>query len=210
MLTVALPTGRVLNEGIHLLDQLEMPTKGLTERGRELVIEEGPYRYILAKPMDVPLHVTYGVADLALLGSDVMWEIGAPLIELADTGKGKCRVVIAGPEFLAEKFIGHKSELMWLRVATKYPNIADRYFSSRGVQVEIIHMHGSIELAPRLGLSDCIMDIVQTGNTLRANHLKIFETVTPVSLRLAASIKSVQTKWQELSGLLDKLRAIRS
>ncbi|HPI98383.1 MAG TPA: ATP phosphoribosyltransferase [Synergistales bacterium] len=209
MITIALPTGRVLIEALDVLSRLDLPVSLLKSRGRELVIEDGPYRYILAKPMDVPLHVTYGAADLALVGSDVMWEMNAPLIELADTGRGKCRIVIAGPERMAKRFLGHESELMWLRIATKYPNIADRYFSSRGVQVEIIHMHGSIELAPMLGLSDCILDIVQTGSTLKANHLKIFENVTPVSLRLAGSVKSVQTKWEEISIILNKMESLR-
>ncbi len=208
MLTVALPTGRVMNEVIELLDSIGLPSARLKDRGRKLVLEDQNYRYILAKPMDVPLYVDHGVADLALVGSDVMWEAGASLIELIDTGMGKCRIVIAGPKELESRFIGHESELMWLKVATKYPNIADAHFSSRGVQVEIIHLHGSIELAPRLGLSDCIMDIVQTGSTLKANNLKVLANVTPVSLRLVASRKSSEFHWNEISDIVNRFRSI--
>lgn len=207
MLTVALPTGRVMNEAIDLLYKSGLPVKALEERGRKLVIEESGYRYILSKPMDVPLYVDYGVADLALAGSDVMLESGASLVELADTGVGKCRIVIAGPSSLEPRFVAHESELMWLKVATKYPRIADSHFASRGIQVEIIHLHGSIELAPKLGLSDCIMDIVQTGKTLKANSLKILENVAPVSLRLIASRKSAEFHWDEIENIVKLIKS---
>lgn len=208
MLTIALPTGRVLNDAIGFLDRIDLPTEKLKNKGRKLVLQDGCYRYILSKPMDVPLYVDHGVADLALVGSDVMWEVGASLVELVDTAMGKCRIAIAGPKELESRFIGHESELMWLKVATKYPNIADAHFSSRGVQVQIIHLHGSIELAPKLGLSDCIMDIVQTGSTLKANSLKVLENVASVSLRLVASRKSSEFNWNEISDIVHKIRAI--
>lgn len=208
MITIALPTGRVLTEALDLLSKIDLPVTLLKDRGRRLVIEEGKYRYILAKPMDVPLYVDHGVADLALAGSDVMWESGASLVELLDTHKGKCRIAIAGPPELESRFIGHESELMWLKVATKYPRIADSHFSSRGVQIEIIHLHGSIELAPKLGLSDCIMDIVQTGSTLKANNLKVLENVAPVSLRLVASRKSSEFNWQDIAEIVSRIRSL--
>ena len=195
MLTIALPTGRVFSDAAALVAASGLPCSGLESPGRKLVIEDGDFRYILAKPSDVPLYVGYGTADLAFAGSDVLLESAIPLVELLDTGKGKCRVVVAGPAHLKKRFQAHQSELMWLKVATKYPRIADGFFAARGAQVDIIHLHGSIELAPKLGLSDCILDIVQSGNTLRANNLEILEHVCGISLRLVASKKSVALNW---------------
>lgn len=129
MLTIALPTGRVMEEAVSLLREGGLPSGKLLAPGRELVIKEDDIRYILAKPMDVPLYVDRGVADLALVGSDVMWESGAKLVELLDTGMGRCSLVVAGPPEMRERFASHRSELMWLRVASKYPRIADEYFS---------------------------------------------------------------------------------
>ena len=206
MLTIALPTGRVLDEARDILEKTGLPVKKLKAIGRELIVEEDMVRYILAKPMDVPLYVDRGVADMGLVGSDVMWESGADLIELLDTGMGVCRLVVAGPPELKGRFGAHCSELMWLRVATKYPNIANTHFSRRGVQVEIVHLNGSIELAPKLGMTDCILDIVQTGTTLEANGLIPLETVGPVSLRLVASRKSASLRWDRIKPVIDSMR----
>ncbi|HOO87627.1 MAG TPA: ATP phosphoribosyltransferase [Synergistales bacterium] len=207
MLTIALPTGRVFSEAAELLMAAGLPASSLASPGRKLVFEEENFRYILAKPSDVPLYVSYGAADLAFAGGDVLQESALPLVEILDTGRGRCRVVVAGPASLAERFRGHASERMWLKVATKYPRIADNHFSSKGAQVDIIHLHGSIELAPKLGLSDCILDIVQTGSTLKANHLEVLEHVSDVSLRLVASKKSVALRWADIRAVS---RAIKS
>ena len=208
MLTIALPTGRVFSEAAELLMAAGLPASSLASPGRKLVFEEGNFRYILAKPSDVPLYVSYGAADLAFAGGDVLQESALPLVEILDTGRGRCRVVVAGPASLAERFRGHASERMWLKVATKYPRIADNHFSSKGAQVDIIHLHGSIELAPRLGLSDCILDIVQTGSTLRANSLEILEHVCDVSLRLVASRKSTAMRWKEIQSVMNKISSL--
>ncbi len=206
MFTIALPTGRVMEDALELLEETGLPVNNLQDCGRNLVVEEGDCRYILAKPMDVPLYAHYGIADLALAGSDVLWESGASLVELADTGRGKCRLAIAGPKELSDRFLGHESEIMGLRIATKYPRIADAHFSARGILIDIVHLHGSIELAPRLEMSDCILDIVQTGGTLRANRLSVIEEIAPVSLRLVASRKSAQLKWERISEIVRKIR----
>jgi ATP phosphoribosyltransferase len=209
MLSIALPTGRVLSEAQDLLASLGLPTAKLRKAGRSLVVHDGNCHYLLAKPMDVPLYAHYGIADLALVGSDVLAESASSLIELADTGRGRCRLVVAGPQALDSRFWGHESAIMGLRVATKYPRIADSHFASRGAQVRIISLNGSIELAPLLDLSDCILDIVQTGTTLEANGLVVLDEVAPVSLRLVASRRSAQLRWQEIAPLLEKLDAIR-
>lgn len=205
MLALALPTGRVHRDALALLTALELPMGKLEKGGRSLVIEEGDYRYLLAKPMDVPLYVHYGIADLALAGSDVLAESPSSLIELGDTGRGRCRLVVAGPQELSSRFWSHESAIMGLRVATKYPRIADGYFAARGVQVEIIQLNGSVELAPLLNLSECILDIVQTGTTLKANGLVVLDEVAPVSLRLVASRRSSQLHWREIEKILERL-----
>lgn len=205
MLTIALPTGRVFADAAGIIEASGLPCSGLSSPGRKLVIEDGDFRYILAKPSDVPLYVSYGTADLAFAGGDVLLESAMPVVELFDTGKGRCRVVVAGPKSLAPRFRGHASELMWLKVATKYPRIADGHFSTRGAQVDIIHLHGSIELAPKLGLSDCILDIVQTGGTLKANSLEVLEHVCDISLRLVASRKSTALRWDEVQSVAKKI-----
>ena len=204
MFTLCLPTGRVLEETIEVLEELDIPTGKLRDRGRALVIQDEGFRFLLAKPMDVPVYVHYGIADLALAGSDVIWESGASLVELRDTGRGVCRIVLAGPKKVAALFLGHESQLMGLRIATKYPRIAEEYFAERGIQVELVHLNGSIEMAPRLGLSDCIVDIVQTGSTLRANSLSVIAEIAPVSLRFVSSRKGLQLAWDAIEEIIGK------
>ena len=205
MLTIALPTGRVFSDAAEMIAGAGLPCDGLASPGRKLVIEAGEFRYILAKPSDVPLYVSYGTADLAFAGGDVLLESAMPVVELLDTGAGRCSVVVAGPRSQAERFRGPASELMGLKVATKYPRLAAGHFPARGVQVDLIHLHGSIELAPKLGLSDCILDIVQTGSTLRANSLEVLEHVCDVSLRLVASRKSTALRWKEVQSVMNKI-----
>ncbi|HOO63659.1 MAG TPA: ATP phosphoribosyltransferase [Synergistaceae bacterium] len=206
MLTVALPTGRVLEDALEVLDFLHIPTEILKNRGRKLILEDTSYRFILAKPMDVPLYVNRGIADLALAGSDVLLERKSSVVEIGDTRKGQCRLAIAGPREVAKRFESHESSMTGLRIATKYPRVAEEYFRSRGIQVELLHLHGSIELAPRLGLADCIVDIVQTGSTLKANGLVILEEICPVSLRLVASRKSAHLRWELFAPFVEAFR----
>lgn len=218
MLTFVLPTGRVLRDAIALIEAAGLPAGELSSIGRRLVLEDGGFRFILAKPMDVPMYIVAGTADLGLAGSDVLMETEAPLVDLADTGMGVCRMVLAAPRDVSiggcnvpERRPRNGREraggLPWIRVATKYPGIADRYFSSRGLQAEIIHLNGSVELAPRLGMSDCIVDIVQTGTTLAANGLVERATICPVSLRLVASKRSVVQRQREIRDIRDAMTA---
>jgi ATP phosphoribosyltransferase len=206
MLTVALPTGRVLEDAVEVLEFLGIPTELLKNRGRKLILEDSSWRFILAKPMDVPLYVNRGIADLALAGSDVLLERKSSVVEIADTGKGRCRLAIAGPREAAKRFESHESSRAGLRIATKYPRVAEAYFQSRGIQVDLLHLSGSIELAPRLGMADCIVDIVQTGSTLKANGLVVIEEICPVSLRLVASRKSVHLRWERFAPFLEAFR----
>lgn len=207
MLTVALPTGRSLDACIEIIDGAGLPSKNLKNAGRNLIIEEGNFRYLLTKPSDVPAMIYYNAADLALAGSDVIEESAIQLAELLDTGRGKCFMAIAGPRHIAEKFNGHVSRLMGLRVATKYARVAEKTFASWGAQIKILKLNGSIELAPALKLSDCIFDIVQTGNTLRANGLQIIKETAPVSLRLVAGSGSLQMRWKSMFGVVEAIGA---
>lgn len=213
MLTFALPTGRSFDACVEVLEGAGLPTQGLRAPGRNLVIEGGmdeagrKYRYLLGKPSDIPTLISQGVADLALVGSDVTGESGAELAELLDTERGKCYMAIAGPPALAARFNGHASGLMGLRVATKYDRTARGTFEAWGVQIRILYLHGSVELAPALGLADCIFDIVQTGGTLSANGLVVIKRTAEVSLRLVADPCALQLRWEDLRGALSALES---
>ena len=198
MLTIALPTGRSLDECVEILEGAGFPADRLKNAGRSLVIEEGGFRYLLSKPSDIPVIVHCGAADFALAGSDVIEEAGIALTELLDTGRGRCVMAVAGPAAMAEKFDGHISALMGLKVATKYTNVAERTFASWGVQIKLMKLNGSVELAPALGLSDCIFDIVQTGSTLRANGLTVIKETEAVSLRLVAGVGAMRMNWNSM------------
>jgi len=202
MLTFALPTGRSLQSCIEILAGAGLPVEKLKNPGRNLVIEDGIFRYLLSKPSDVPAMAHYGAADLAIAGSDVIAESGISLAEILDTGRGKCFMAVAGPAEFAAKFDGNTCGLMGIKVATRYARIAERTFDSWGVQIKILKLNGSVELAPALGLSDCIFDIVQTGNTLRANGLTVIKETESVSLRLVSGQGSVQLRWRLISGVV--------
>mgnify|MGYP001305633065 FL=1 len=149
--------------------------------------------------------VHYGAADLAIAGNDVVEESGISLVELLDTGHGKCVMAVAGTRAIAEKFNGNTCSLMGLKVATKYARIAENTFGSWGVQIKILRLNGSVELAPALGLSDCIFDIVQTGNTIKANGLTVIKETAPVSLRLLAGQGSVRLRWRSMFGVVNAI-----
>jgi len=202
MLTFALPTGRSLQSCIEILAGAGLPVEKLKNPGRNLVIADGIFRYLLSKPSDVPAMAHYGAADLAIAGSDVIAESGISLAEILDTGRGKCFMAVAGPAEFAAKFDGNTCGLMGIKVATRYARIAERTFDSWGVQIKILKLNGSVELAPALGLSDCIFDIVQTGNTLRANGLTVIKETESVSLRLVSGQGSVQLRWRLISGVV--------
>lgn len=205
MLTFALPTGRTLDDAVEILGGAGLPVEKLKNAGRNLVIEDGDYRYLLSKPSDVPAMVYYGAADLALAGSDVIEESGIAISELLDTGRGRCVMAVAGPAEMAGKFQGDVCGLMGLKVATKYTHVAEKTFASWGVQIKLLKLNGSVEIAPALGLSDCIFDIVQTGKTLKANGLVVIKETAPVSLRLIAGTGAAQINWKSMSGVADAI-----
>lgn len=202
MLNVALPKGRL---GDKVYGLLAGAGYGCTENyneTRKLVVEnpEAGIRYFLVKPSDVAIYVEHGAADIGIVGKDILAESGADVYELLDTGLGRCRMCVAGPENFIE------DESRSLRVATKFVNIAKRYYAGQGRDIDIIRLNGSIELAPILGLSDVIVDIVETGTTLRENDLTVLKEFMPISARCIANKASSKFKEKELQTLLQKLR----
>ena len=204
MLNVALPKGRLGDKVYHLLAEVGCGCPEDYNESRKLVVEnpEAGIRYFLVKPSDVAIYVEHGAADVGIVGKDILGESGADVYELLDTGLGKCRMCVAGAEDFAD------DPGRTLRVATKFVNIAKAYYAAQGRDIDIIKLNGSIELAPLLGLSDVIVDIVETGTTLRENHLKVLAEFMPVSARLVANRASFQFKRREIEALLGKLAEV--
>ena len=203
MITFALPKGRLAEKSSELLEKCGVDTAVLQEDTRKLVLESADkkFGFFLVKPADVPAYVGAGVADLGIVGKDTLIEEGRDLYEMLDLKMGECRLSIAGyPERRDVLTNPH------LRVATKYVNTARRVFADRE-EIEIIPLHGSIELAPVTGLADVIFDVVQTGSTLKANGLVVLEDVyTGITARLVANKVCLKTKAEELLPLIEKLR----
>lgn len=206
MITFALPKGRLAEKSAELLSACGVDTAVLAEDTRRLVLESADkkYGFFLVKPADVPVYVESGVADLGIVGKDTLIEEGRDLYEMLDLKMGECSLCIAGyPERKDALTNAH------LRVATKYVNTAKKVFSERGEEIEIIPLHGSIELAPITGLADVIFDVVQTGSTLRANGLVVLEEVfTGITARLVANKVSLKTKAADILPLIGRLREV--
>src|SRR5204863_945041 len=164
-------------------------------------------RFILLKPADVPTYVEYGAADLGIVGKDILLEQAPDVYEPIDLGFGFCRLVVAEPRELWER--DDPAKWSWVRVATKYPRLTEQYFSERGVQVEIVRLDGSIELAPLVGLAERIVDLVQSGETLRANGLVEVAEITRSTARLIVNRASMKTEHAAVTGLIDELKAAR-
>ena len=203
MLNVALPKGRLGDKVYNLLAGIGYGCPEDYNATRKLVVEnpEAGIRYFLVKPSDVAIYVEHGAADVGIVGKDILTEAEADVYELLDTGLGKCRMCVAAPADYQDD-PGRP-----VRVATKFVNIAKAYYASQGRDIDIIKLNGSIELAPILGLSDVIVDIVETGTTLRENGLKVVTEFLPISARFIANKASYQFKHAEMDTMLEKLRA---
>lgn len=204
ILNVALPKGRLGDKVYGLLSGLGYGCPEDYSESRKLVVEDpaAGIRYFLVKPSDVAIYVEHGAADIGIVGKDILAESRADVYELLDTGLGRCRMCVAGPEDLQDD-PGRS-----LRVATKFVNIAKAYYAAQGRDIDIIKLNGSIELAPILGLSDVIVDIVETGTTLRENHLKVLTEFMPISARFIANRASFQFKRREIETLLGRLAEV--
>ena len=203
MLNVALPKGRLGDKVYDLLAGIGYGCPEDYNATRKLVVEnpEAGIRYFLVKPSDVAIYVEHGAADVGIVGKDILTEASADVYELLDTGLGKCRMCVAAPADYQD------DPSRPVRVATKFVSIAKSYYASMGRDIDIIKLNGSIELAPILGLSDVIVDIVETGTTLRENGLKVVTEFMPISARFIANKASYQFKHAEMDTMLEKLRA---
>ncbi len=201
MLTIAIAKGRMQDQSLVLLRRAGICVSDTALASRRLAIEddEGLYRFIFVKPADVPVYVEHGIADCGVVGRDVLLEADADLLQPLDLGISRCRIAVAAPGSAVKKDSG------MLHVATKYPRIATAHFGLHGVPVEIIKLSGSVELAPVLGLADCIVDLVETGRTLEENGLSIIETITESTGRLVVNRASFQLKSPAISELIEKL-----
>ena len=200
-LTLAVPKGRSLRALVPLLARAGIDASALLDEERTLVRElmSGAMRCLLLKPDDVPTYVEYGAADLGICGRDVLLERGGELYQPLDLGIARCRMVVAA---LAEK----RENRGWLRVATKYPRIASTYFARQGIQAEVVFVQGSVELAPIVGLADCIVDLVETGETLSSNGLYEQQEIAQISSVLIANRASYKLKAKAIAPFLEKLR----
>lgn len=201
MLNIALPKGRLGESVYQLFADAGFPCPALLEKSRKLTFEnpEAGVRYFWVKPSDVAVYVERGAADIGVAGKDILLEYQPDVYELADLDVGKCRMAVAG---FPEQYAGVKRTL---RVATKFPNIAKTYYASKGRDIDIIHLNGSIEIAPILGLSDVIVDIVETGKTLKENGLEVLEEIVPISARLIANKASYKFKTDSIRAITDSL-----
>jgi ATP phosphoribosyltransferase len=194
MINVALPKGRLGEKAYEMMAKAGYECPSILEKNRKLTFEnpEKGVRYFWVKPWDVGVYVEHGAADVGICGKDILLENTPDVYELTDLGIGKCRMCVAGPKDFFDD--GRRT----LRVATKFPNIASGYYESVGRDIEIIKLNGSIELAPILGLSDVIVDIVETGNTLRENHLAPLVDIVNISARFVCNKISYQFKHEEI------------
>lgn len=206
-LRMAVPKGSLFEGSVAALRDAGVDVGDLADPGRRLIIEAGDMRFIIAKPTDIPVYVAYGAVDVAIAGADVLLEEGLDLVELADLGFGACRFVVAEREGSTRAVEEAYEHLGVIRVATKYPRITERHFAARGVQTEIIKLHGNIELAPLIGLADRIVDITATGRTLSENRLRIVEDVLSSTARFVANAVSMRTDADRIEDLARRLSA---
>ena len=197
MINVALPKGRLGEKAYAVLERAGYPCPAMKEDNRRLTFEneELGIRYFLVKPSDVAIYVERGAADIGICGKDILLEYHPDVYEMLDLGMGKCRMCVAGPQDFRD------DPARTLRVATKFPTIARNYYSAKSREIELIHLNGSIELAPLVGLSDVIVDIVETGKTLYENGLAPLEDIVPISARLIANKSSFKFKGEVLRTL---------
>jgi ATP phosphoribosyltransferase len=205
-LTLALPKGRLLRPALDLLRRAGFEGPAEDESRRLLLTDpSGRLRLLILKPLDVPTYVEYGAADAGIVGKDVLLEQELDVYEPLDLGFGFCRLVVAEPRELWER--DDPTKWSWVRVATKYPNLTRRYFAERGIQVEVVRLDGSIELAPLAGLAERIVDLVQSGETLRANGLVEVAEIVSSTARLIVNRAALKTAHRQIRALTEDLRA---
>lgn len=202
MLNIALPKGRLGEQVYEMFEKAGYECPSIKDKNRKLIFEneEKGVRYFWVKPSDVSVYIEHGAADIGVAGKDILTEYRPDVYELLDLNVGKCRMAVAAPAQFDEE------KVRTVRVATKFVNIASDYYSSLGKDIEIIKLNGSIELAPILGLSDVIVDIVETGETLRENNLIVKTEFMPISARLISNKSSFRFRTEEIENIVSKLK----
>ena len=207
-LTFALTKGRLADKTLAMLSELGISCEEILDKNtRKLIFvnDELKLKFFLSKGPDVPTYVEYGVADIGIVGKDTIMEEGRRAYEVLDLGFGKCRMCVCGPESAREKLEHHEM----IKVASKYPKIAKDYFNNRKFQtIDIIKLNGSVELGPIVGLSDVIVDIVETGSTLKENGLTVLEEICPLSARMIVNQVSMKMQNERIQKLIDNLRSL--
>ena len=200
-INIALPKGRLGEKAYGMLKNSGYPCPAIEEPGRKLIFEnpERRVRYFWVKPSDVAIYVERGAADLGIVGKDILLEYEPEVYELLDLKMGKCRMAVAGKQDFRDP-VGQT-----LKVATKFPNITRNFYAGKCRDIDIIHLNGSIELAPILGLSHVIVDIVETGTTLKENNLTVYQEIVPISARLIANVASYQFKDEAINAIRARL-----
>ena len=204
MINVALPKGRLGDKVYDMFEKAGFECPAIREKNRKLIFEnpEAGVRYFWVKPSDVAIYVERGAADIGVAGKDILMEAGSDVYELLDLNVGKCRMAVAGPA----GFVYDSSNE--LRVATKFVNVAREFYAASGTDIDIIHLNGSIELAPILGLSDVIVDLVETGTTLRENNLEVIDVIADISARLISNKSSFKFKTKQIVDIARKLESV--
>ena len=202
--SIALPTGVLMPGALRLLAKAGLARLSADQLGRQLLVDRPRVRVILVRPADVPAYVDHGAADLGIVGKDILWETPGAHYELADLRFGECRLVLAVP--LASGLNGPETWPPQMRVATKYPRTAGEWFEARGQAVEVVRLHGSVELAPQVGLVDGIVDLTASGRTLKENRLRITATLGVSTARLIANQASLKTRTDAVQAAVGRLR----
>ena len=202
--SIALPTGALFTGALRVLSRAGLARLSAERLGRQLLVESSGLRVILVRPADVPAYVDHGAADLGIVGKDVLWETPGSRYELVDLRFGACNMVLAVPE--ASALDGPATWPATFRVATRYPRTASAWFEERGQAVEVVRLHGSVELAPQVGLVDGIVDLTATGRTLRENRLRIVAELGASTARLIANQASLKTRTAALQEAVSRLR----
>lgn len=203
-LRIALTKGRLEKETIMLFERMGFDCDALINKGRKLILTlpEANLEVLLAKAADVITYIEHGVCDLGVVGKDTIMEQGRSFYEMLDLGFGRCRFALAAPKG-TDFYKGYSMKT----IATKYPNVAREFFESKGMDVRIVKIEGSVELAPLISLADAIVDIVETGSTLRENGLEIIEEIAPISARVIVNIASLKLRKTEIEALLSRMSA---
>ncbi|MEG0978472.1 MAG: ATP phosphoribosyltransferase [Oscillospiraceae bacterium] len=201
---IALTKGRLEKNSIKLFEAMGLDCSELKNKGRRLILPVGDFEVVLAKAADVITYVEHGVCDLGIVGKDTIAENGRSFYEVTDLGFGKCKFALA-TKVGADFWSGYNVKC----IATKYPNIARKFFESKGMDIKIIKIEGSVELAPLLELSDAIVDIVETGSTLKENGLEVIEEIMPISARVIVNMASMKLRREEIENLINKIEVAK-